>query len=134
MSQARNAGLVMKDKRLELKLTQADVVKRTQNYPPEEQITQSWLSKVERGTLTRQPDIRRMLGLGQIYGLSPTQIYELWGLPVRGLPREKAANARMEKAVRVFNDLPDGPIREQFLSLIDLAVVTAQAALAKSAS
>lgn len=117
------AGHAMKQARDALGYTQAQIEQKSiEMFGEEGRISQSWLSKVEGGRITRQPDMQKLVRLGQLYGLSPTQIYEMWELPTRGLLYEEAGDERMKRAVKVFNDLPDGPVREQFLNLIDLAV------------
>lgn len=126
------AGKRLRDVREAKLLTQRDVEQITSNrYGPEHRVQPQMISRIEKGQFDKPP-IEALLKLGQVYGLNPDQIaqmYKLWepDKPVEPVPTPAApVEPRLR---RVLQELPELPkdLQEDILSWLDFALTQALA-------
>lgn len=117
------AGARLRALREEQQLTQQEVEKRTASrFGDHARVYAQQVSRIEKGQLDKPP-ILDLLRLGQVLGLAPDDIAEMYGLWPR---REKSVDPRLQQALDLAGELPYAE-REKFLDWVQFAVLQARA-------
>ena len=89
------------------------------------------LGRIERGILKRPPNSEDLAILGMMYGMTPAEMFKLYGLPVYGVSLyEKRTDPRVQRLEEVVASIPeDSPVRERLLKDVIYAIIQAQDAL-----
>lgn len=111
--------------REERHITQQEMERRTaEQFGRENRVYAQQVSRIEKGQLDKPPIID-LLRMGQILGLTPDDVADLFDLwPVRGT--SKPLDARLQAAIDVAQML-EGQELERFLEWIQFATLQARA-------
>lgn len=114
-------------------MTMGDVEARTkERFGDDGMLHSPQVSRIERGIMKRPPSADDLAKLGLLYNLSPTELFELYGLPVAAGHNADApiSDVRLRRAEKFLASLPkESPVREQVLAWINFAVTQGKAML-----
>jgi transcriptional regulator with XRE-family HTH domain len=102
-------------------MTLEDVQTRTEERFGDDRILEATLSRIERGTISKPPSLLDAAELGLLYNLSPSKLFQLYGLPVSGDGDAPEPNA-VTRLRLCLNELRDDPeATKELLSWVDFA-------------
>lgn len=107
-------------------LTLEDVQKRTEEKFGEDRVLEATLSRIERGNISKPPSMLDMAELGLLYNLSPSRLFELYGLPTAGDVEGLAEPPEVTRLRITLHQLRDDEVAtKDLLSMIDFACTRA---------
>jgi len=122
--QTIQAGRTLRRMREDQRLTQQDIERLTaERFGYEARVYAQQVSRVEKGALDKPP-ILDLLRYGQILGLTPDDIAEMYSLWPRA--GSKPLDPRLQSAIDLAGELPLLE-REKFLEWVRFAVLQARA-------
>lgn len=123
--QAVTAGQRLRQLREDQHITQQMMEKLTaERFGYEARVFAQQVSRIEKGALDKPPIID-LLRIGQVLGLSPDDIAEMYGLWPRQ-PAKETLDPRLQSAIDLAAELPLME-REKFLEWVRFAVLQARA-------
>lgn len=122
------AGMRLRLLRERKQMTQRDVERETANrYGEDGRVVSQQVSRLEKGQIEKPP-LAELIRVGDILGLSPADILEMYGYQVA--PDRERLDPRLQEAISVAEATP-AVVREALLDRIDFAVQMARAEAAR---